>query len=202
MLMQQGYRLDQRDELHVVAACARHGVREAAFLQALDDHIDRAQETLRIAVQAHDLVPPPPRFQPVERLRFALLLMDGLGLLPVLIHRQHETAVHQFLVHLVRRRGQEEHHRAFDCVLVRNVLAAHRVFAGRGDIQLALGLQEFERIARGLRALLLRDGKDFVLEILLPHVKQGLAGHGRVALPVFFRHEVENRFHQRTLARR
>ena len=202
MLMQKRDGLDKRDELHVVAPGPGHGIGEAAFLQALNRHIDRAQEPLRVAMQANDLVPPPPRFQPFERLRLALLLMDGLGLFAVLIHCQHETAVHQFLVHLVRRRGQEQHHRPLHRVLVRNQLAAHRVFAGTGDIQLALALQEFERIARRFCALLLRDGKDFVLQVFLAHVEQGLASHGRVALPVFFRHEVEYRFHQRAFARR
>ena len=202
MLMQQRDRLDQRQELHVVAPCPRHGIREAALLQAFDHHIDRAQEPLRVAVQAHDLVPPRPRLQAFERLRLALLLMDGLGLFAVLVDRQHKAAIHQFLVHLVRRRRQEQHHRPLHRVLVRNQLAAHRVFAGAGDIQLALGLQQLQRIARGLRALLLGDGKDFVLEVLLPHVKQGLAGHGRVFLSLLLRHEVENGFHQRTFARR
>ena len=85
---------------------------------------------------------------------------------------------------------------------MRNQLAAHRVFAGAGDIQLAFRLQQLQRIARGLRALLFCDGKYLVLEILLPHVEQGLAGHRRVALPVFFRHEVQYRLHQRAFARR
>ena len=202
MLMQQSDSLDQRQKLHVVAACARHGVREAPLFQALDNHIDRAQQPLRVAVQAHDLVPPRPRFQAFERLRLALLLVDGLGLFAVLIHRQHKATIHQFLVHLVRSGRKEQHHRPLHRVLVRNQLAAHWVFAGAGDIQLALRLQEFERIARGLRALLLGDGQYLVFEILLPHVEESLAGHRRVLLSMLLRYEVENRFHQRTFARR
>ncbi len=41
-----------------------------------------------------------------------------------------------------------------------------------------------------------------MLEIFLAHVEERLPGHRRVALALFFRHKVEHRFHQRTLARR
>jgi hypothetical protein len=153
-------------------------------------------------MQLHDPGPLAPCPQALGSARFALLPMDRPRLFAFLVHRERNAAVQQLLVHLVCCGREEEHHRAFDHVLVRHVLAAHRVFAGRGDIQLAFRLQQLQRIAGAFRALLLRDGQDLVLEIFLPHVKQRLPGHRRVAFPLFFRHEVEHRFHQRTFARR
>ena len=63
-------------------------------------------------------------------------------------------------------------------------------------------MQQFQRIAGAVGSLLFRDGEDLVLEIFLAHVEQCLPGHGRVVFALFFRYEVEHRFHQRTLARR
>ena len=58
--------------------------------------------------------------QAFERLRLALQPVDGLRLLAVLVHRQHQAAVQQFLVDVDGRGRQEDHHRAFDAVLLRD----------------------------------------------------------------------------------
>jgi tRNA C32,U32 (ribose-2'-O)-methylase TrmJ len=62
--------MDQSEELHVIAARARHRIREALIFQVLDDHLHRAQEPLCIAVQADDLVlthPAPERPRQVDQ---------------------------------------------------------------------------------------------------------------------------------------
>ena len=61
----------------------------------------------------------------------------------------------------------------FDAVLVRHELARARVLAGRGDRQLALALQELQRVARALGALLLDDGEDLVLQVLSRPCRRG-----------------------------
>ena len=97
------------------------------------DYGDGPQEPLRVAVQLHDLLPLPPRPESLDGLRFALLLVDGARLGLLFVHREHDAAIDQFLVYLLGRGGQEDHHRAFHDVFMRHQLAAHRVFARAGD---------------------------------------------------------------------
>jgi hypothetical protein len=77
-----------------------------------------------------------------------------------------------------------------------------RVLARRGDRELALALQELERVARALRALLLDDRQDLVREVVLAHVEERLPGHRRVLDPLLVGEEGEHRLHERGLARR
>ena len=84
---------------------------------------------------------------------------------------------------------------------MRNVPAGVRVFAGAGDGQHTFRLQQFQRIGRVMRALLLHDGQHLVLEVGFAHVKERLAGHGGVLNALFFGQEREHSLHQRTLAR-
>ena len=89
--------------------------------------------------------------------------MDRLCLHPVFIHRQNKAAIQQFFVDVDRRGRQKNHHRTFDPVLMRDVPSAHRVFAGAGDGQLTLALQQLQGVGRALRARLLHDGQHLVL---------------------------------------
>ena len=72
-----------------------------------------------------------PLEQPFDRLRLALHAMDGLRLLAVFVDREDHAAVQHLLVEIDGRRGQEDHHRPFDAVLMRQQAARRRVFAGR-----------------------------------------------------------------------
>jgi hypothetical protein len=134
--------------------------------------------------------------QPFERLRLALHPVDRAGLLAFFIDGEDQTAVQQLLVQLDRRRRQEDHHRAFDAVLVRDMTARFRVFAGRGDGQHALGLQQLQRVGRRVRTLLFDDGEHLVLEVGLAHVEERLPGHGGVLHPMLLGQERQNRLHQ------
>ena len=73
----------------------------------------------------------------------ALQLMDGAGLFAAFIHAQYQAAVHQLFVDVARGGGHQQRHRAFDAILLRDEIAAHRVFAGAGYRQFAFGLQQF-----------------------------------------------------------
>jgi len=75
-------------------------------------------------------------------------------------------------------------------------LARLRVLARRGDGELALALQELERVARPLGALLLDDGEHLVGEVGLAHVEERLPGHGRVLDPLLLGHEGEDGLHE------
>ena len=78
---------------------------------------------------------------------------------------------------------------------------ARRVLARRRDRELLLGLQELERIARALRALLLDDREHLVPQVEVAHVEQRLPRHRRVLHLFLVGDEGEDRFHQRRLAR-
>ena len=70
-----------------------------------------------------------PRPQPFERLRLALLFVDRLRLCAVLVHRQHQAAIQKFFVHVDRGRRQEDHHRPFHAILMRDEAACCGVLA-------------------------------------------------------------------------
>ena len=123
--------------------------------------------------------------------------MDRLGLFSRFIHREHQATVHQLFIDVDGGGGQEQHHRAFDPVLFGHQVAGGLVLAGAGDGQLAFRLQQLQGIRRILRAFLFRDSQYLVFEVGLAHVEQALPGHGRVLHPLFFRHQVQHRIHQR-----
>ena len=133
MLIEQRNRPHQREELHVIAPRADHGIGKGLLLDVFIDDAQRSEQSLGIALQLNDLGAVVLRPHPLDGLCLALLLVDRLGLLPLLVHREHDAAIQQLLVHVIRRGGQEDHHRAFHRVVVRHVLAAHRVFAGGRD---------------------------------------------------------------------
>jgi hypothetical protein len=142
ILMEQRDGADQREELGVVAARARQPVREAQLARIRIDYGDRPQQPLRVAMQRGNGLAAAPGQQAFERLRLTLPAVDGAGLLAVLVHRQRETAVEQLFVDLDGGGGEEDHHRAFDAVLMRDQAAGGRVLAGGSDRQHAFALQQ------------------------------------------------------------
>ena len=136
----------------MIAPRADHGIRKALLARVFIDHAQRPQQPLRVAVQLDDLVALRPAPTALERLRLALLLMDRPASARGLRSPSARAAIQQLLVHVLRRRGQEDHHRAFDRVLVRHQLAALRVFAGRGDLQPAFATATASAHRRRVRA--------------------------------------------------
>jgi hypothetical protein len=109
--------------------------------------------------------------------------------------------VQQLLVDLDCRRREEDHHRAFHPVLVGDEPSRGRVLPGARDRELALALEELQRVARSLRAFLFDDGEDLVSQVRLAHVEERLARHRRVLDALLFRHEGQDGLHQRRLPR-
>ncbi|TPW19835.1 MAG: hypothetical protein FD126_2290 [Elusimicrobia bacterium] len=130
----------------------------------------------------------------------ALAGVDGAGLFAFLVDGEDEATVLEFVVDLEGSGGEEDHHGAFDLVLVSDELAGGRILPGGGDGELALGLEELERIGGALGAFLLDDGEDFVGEVGLAHVEEGLAGHSGELLAVLRGDEVEDSVHEGGLA--
>ena len=129
-------------------------------------------------------------------------MLDRRRLLGALVDRQHQTAVHQLFVDVDGRAGQDQHHRAFHPVLAGDQLPRRRVLAGRGDRQRALALQQLQRIRRLPHAFFLGDGEDLVLEVAFADVEQALPGHRAVVHALAFRHQRQQRVHERALAGR
>ena len=73
-------------------------------------------------------------------------------------------------------------------VFLRHHPARLRVLARRRNRQLALALQELQRVAGFLRARFFHDGEDLVPQIRLAEIKQRLAGEGRVFDSLLRRH--------------
>ena len=195
VLVQQRDRVDQRQVLLVIAARARAIVEEGELVRVRIDHRQRPEQPLGVAMQADDVFPGLPREQAFQRAPGALQTVNRLGLLAVLVHREHQAAVEQLLVDLDRGGGQEDHHRTFDPVLLRHQVARGRILAGRCDSELAFGLQQLERVAGAAGAFLFDDGEDLVLEVGAAHVEQRLPGHGRVFHALFFGHHRQHRIH-------
>ena len=84
---------------------------------------------------------------------------------------------------------RSDHHRPLDVILLGAELAGGRILGGRGDRQLALALQELQRVAGSVRPFFLGDGEQLVLQVPLAHVEQALSGHRRVDDAILFRHE-------------
>ena len=161
MLMQQGDGLDQGQQLRIIAPRPRRRIREVGHLHGMVVcNLDGPEQPLRVAMQPHHLRAVAPRPQSLDGLRFALLLMDRPRLFLLFIHAQHQAAVQQLLVHVLRGRGQEDHHRAFDQVFMRHHLSVHRVFAGRCDLELAFRLQQLQRVRRAAGPFLFGNRED------------------------------------------
>jgi len=82
----------------VIAASARLAVEEGQLAGVGVGHEDRLEQPLRVAMQLEHLLAFMPGEQALQRLRFPLLAVDRLGLLAVLVHRQHQATVQQFFV--------------------------------------------------------------------------------------------------------
>ena len=202
MLVQERDGLDQGQVLLLVAPGSHRLVRKGQARRVRAAHGDRPQQALGVLVQLADLRAPLAPDRALSRARQPLRLVNGDGLLPGLVHREHDAPVLQLLVEVDGGGGQEDRRRAFDVVLVGHQLARGRVLAGRGDGELALALQQLEGVAGALCPLLLGDRQDLVLEVGLSHVEEALPGHRRVLDPLLFRHEGQHRLHQRRLAGR
>ncbi|OQC68361.1 MAG: hypothetical protein BWX48_00069 [Verrucomicrobia bacterium ADurb.Bin006] len=202
VLVEQGNRINEREIFLVVApvACARRGERERRR-ERIDDR-QRRQEPLRVAEFREQVFALLVRQQTRERAPLALHAMNALGLRRALVHRQRQAAVLQLLVQVNGRGRQENHHRAFDVIFLRDHLAGRGVFARAGDGEFAFALQKFQRVAGFLRARLLDDGEDFVFQIRLAQVVERLARHRGVFDALLLREERQHRVHQRGFARR
>jgi hypothetical protein len=158
-----------------------------------------AKEALGIAVELEHTVALLLGQEASQRLRLPLLLVNRLGLRPVLVDREDEAPVEELLVDFDRRRGQKDHHGALDPVLLGDEPTRRRVLAGRRDGELALGLEELERVARPLGPLLLDDGQHLVPQVALAHVEERLTGHRRVLHPLLVGDEGQDGVHERRL---
>ena len=196
VLVQQRNRLDQGQELHVIAPGTRAVGGEAHFERVRVGDRKRTQQPLRVAMHGKDVDALLACPESLQRLRLALLLVNRPRLRLVLVHRQHHATVQQLFVDVDGRRGQEDHHRTLDPVFMRAQTARVRVLAGRGDAQLAFRLQQLQRVGGAACALLFRDGQDFMFQILFAHVKQRLPGHRRVLHPVLCGNKGQHRIHQ------
>jgi hypothetical protein len=96
--MEQGYRADQRQVLHVVASHARELVGKRQLIDEWVHHEQRLQQALRVLMPLHDLTPALLLQQAFERLPFALQTVNRLRLLSVFVHREHQAAVQQYRV--------------------------------------------------------------------------------------------------------
>ena len=201
VLVDQRHRVDQGQVLGVVAPRARAGVEKGQRGGVGVDDGQGAQQALGVAVPAEDGLSLLAGQQPGERPALALEPVDRPRLLPGLVDGQDEAPVEQLLVDVDRRGGEKDRHRPLDPVLVGHQAPRGRVLAGRGDRQLALGLEELQGVARPLGAFFFGDRQDLVGEIGLPHVEEALPGHRRVGDPLLLRDQIENRLHQARLAR-
>ena len=203
VLEEEGDGLDELEVLDVVAPHPRLLVEEG---QARGEGVvdeERPEKPLGVAVDLQRLRLAAGGEDAVERRGPPLQLVDAPRLLAALVDGQDEAAVEELLVDLDRRRRQEDHHRPFDAVFLRDEAPGLRVLAGGGDRQLAFGLEELQGVAGLLRAFLLRDGEDLVTEALaLAEVEERLPRQSRVLLALFLRDEAEDGFHERRLPRR
>jgi len=152
-------------------------------------------------VQPHEGAPLLSREQSRERAPRPLPLVHPPRLRACLIHREHERTVQELLVQVRGRGGEHDRHRSLHPVLLRHQPSRVRVLARACDREHALALQELERIARPLRALLLHHREYLVPQVLAAHVEEALSRHGRVLDALLFRYEAEHCVHERRLSR-
>ena len=129
VLVQERDGPDERQIFHVVAPRARPAVQERQLAGVRIGNEDRFQKPLRIAMHAEDLFALLPRQQSFDGLRLALFFVDRLRLRAVLVHRQHQATIQKFFIQVDGRRREEEHHRAFDAVLVRDEPPRRGIFS-------------------------------------------------------------------------
>ena len=96
--------------------------------------------------------------QPFERLALPLPRVDGACLLGALVDAEQQATVQQLLVDVDRRRREHQHHRTLHRVLLGREVAGGFVLRRARDAQLAIGLQELQRIRRLAHAFFLGDG--------------------------------------------
>ena len=138
VLVQQRDGVDQGEILFMIAPGAGLVGEEGQAVGVGVDHGQGAQEALGVLMQGEQAGFVLPGGQPRQGALLALAAVDGFGLLAAFVHREHEAAVHQFLVDLDGRRRQEDHDRAFDAVLLGDEVAGSRVFARRWQSSIRL----------------------------------------------------------------
>ncbi|PHM30165.1 hypothetical protein Xsze_04367 [Xenorhabdus szentirmaii DSM 16338] len=121
--------------------------------------------------------------------------MDGFRLFTGFIDRQHQTAVEQLFIHINGGCGQHQHHRAFHRVAFGDEVPGCFVLARACHGQLAVTLQQLERIGRLPYPFFFGDSQYLMLQVGFTEVEQALAGHGAVLDALFFRYQVEHRLH-------
>ena len=202
MLMQESDDINQRQVLLVIAAQARGLVGEGEVVRIGIQHVERPQQALRVLVQGNQRLLVALGLQAGQRPSVALQLMNGARLFPSFIDGQQQAAIQEFFVEVARRCRQQQGHRAFNAILLGDQVARVRVFAGAGDGQLTLGLQQLQGVTRSRRAFFFDDGQRLVFQVGLAHVEQALPGHGAVFHFVFLGDEGEYGVHQGGLAGR
>ncbi len=202
VLVQQRNSVDQRQVLLLIPPQphARRGERE--LLGERVHHSKRPQKRLCCTMRGDNGLAARSRQQPLQRPRRPLPRLDRSGLFARLVDRQHQTAIQQLLIDVDRGRRQEQHHRPFHAVFLRDQLTCQRILASAGDRQLALRLQQLQRIRRLPYTLLLGDRQHLVLHAGFAKVKQALSRHRRVLHPLGLGHQRQHCVHQRALARR
>jgi hypothetical protein len=202
VLVEERDRVDQGEVLLVIPPGPGPAIQEAELGSEGVHHRDGRQQPLRVLMELDQPLALGAGQEAVQGPRRPLPLVDRPGLRAALVHREHQGAVGQLLVHLQRRRGQEQLHRTLHPVGMRHQLARLGILAGRGDGELALALQELQGIRGPFGPFLFHEAQDLVLEIGFPEVVECLAGERGVVDPVFGRHKREERVHERRLARR
>ena len=139
--MQQRDCADEREVFHVVAARPRAIAQEGELHREGVDDVDGFEEALGILVGVEDTLFLQVALQAAEHFCLALEQVDGFGLLARFVDGQDEAAVEQLFVNIDRRRGEEDHDRAFDVVFL-SFHATLFVFARGSDGEFTFGLQE------------------------------------------------------------
>jgi hypothetical protein len=153
VLVEQCDHIDQRQILFVIAPGPRPIIQERQPVGIGVHHGQRLDQPLRVLMGFEDRLALGLGQKAGERAPLALRGVDRRRLFSPLIEGEHQTPVEQFLIDLRRRRGQCDHHRPLNAVLLGDQFAGGRILGGRGDGKLPFRLQQFERIARPRRAL-------------------------------------------------
>ncbi|OTA15313.1 hypothetical protein Xbed_03604 [Xenorhabdus beddingii] len=128
--------------------------------------------------------------------------MDRFGLFAGFVDGQHQTTVQQLFIHINGGGGEHQHHRAFDGVAFGDQIARRLILAGARHRQLAVRLQQLQRIGGLPYPFFFGDGEDFMLEISFTQIEQALPGHGAVLNAFFCRYQAQYRIHQGRFSRR
>ena len=129
-------RVNQREVLLMVPAQPRRLVGEGEELRIRVQHLQRPEQPLRVLMQRHQRLLLPVGQQPLQRPARPLALMNRTRLLTPLIHRQHQTPIHQLFINIACRRREEQRHRPLNPVFLGDQVARGGIFARAGNRQL------------------------------------------------------------------